>query len=153
MATKPKKKDLEAIAGHELSAEVAARIRFTYAVASKVSEDCTTTLRDLVVPRPNQCYDARLLDVGGYATTGDDGRTQFRLTEFICHTGERFGQPINVVATPLSSEPCLLTLRHTLVNNGEDVEIQVWSWDTGGKPAPTVSFDWRCRVELPIVIL
>ena len=153
MATKPNQKDLEAIVGHELSAEAAARIRFTYAVASSSSEDGITTLRDLVVVSPNRCYRTRLLDVGGFATTGGDGKSQFRLTEFICHTGERFGQPINVVATPLSSEPCLLTLRHTLVNDGEDVEIQVWSWDTGGKPAPTVSFDWRCRVELPIVIL
>ncbi len=153
MAKEPSQEHLQAIVGRELSAEETARIRFIHAVASSTSDDGTTTLRNLIVPRPNSCYGTRYLDVAGFATTGSDGTRQFRLTDFLCHTGERFGQPINVVATPLSDRPRFLTLRHTLVNDGEDVEIQVWSWDTGGTPAASVSFDWRCRVELPIIIL
>jgi hypothetical protein len=153
--TKPDiQKHLEAIAGHKLSAGAAERIRFVQAVASStISDNGVITLRDLIVARPNRCYGTRLLDVSGFATTGSDGKSRFRLTDFICHTGERFGPPINVVATPLSSTPCFLTVLHTLVNNGADVEIEVSTWNADGKAVPTVSFDWRCRVELPIVIL
>jgi hypothetical protein len=146
-------KHLEAILGYELPGEAAERITLVQAVASStVSDNASTTLRHLIVARPNRCYGTRLLDVGGFWFTGNDGKSTFRLTDFICHTGERFGRPINVVATPLSSTPCFLTLNHTLVDNGADVQIEVWSWDAAGAPAPAVSFDWRCRVELPIII-
>jgi hypothetical protein len=153
MATKPEiRKHLEAILGYKLPAGAAERIDFVQAVASSTVSDGFTTLRNLIVPRPNRCYQARLLDVSGIATTGNDGKSRFRLTDFLCHTGETFGEPINVVATPLSSTPCFLTVIHSLVNDGADVEIQVSTWDASGTAAPTVSFDWRCRVELKTVI-
>jgi hypothetical protein len=41
-----------------------------------------------------------------------------------------------------------LTLVHSLVDNGADVEIKVSTWDANGVAAPNVSFDWRCRVPL-----
>ena len=154
MPTRPEiQEDLKAILGEEFSPEAAGRLNLVQAVASStVSNDAVTTLRNLVVPRPNRCYGTRLLDVSGFWFTGNDGKRTFRLTDFICHTGERFGQPINVVATPLSPTACFLTLNHTLVDDGADVEIEVWSWDAAGAAAPGVSFDWRCRVELPIII-
>jgi hypothetical protein len=42
---------------------------------------------------------------------------------------------------------------HTLVNNGTDVEITVFSWDANGAPTPGVTFNWRCRVEHPQIFL
>lgn len=151
MATEPdiQKKDLEKVLGDDFPAEAMERIRFLQAVASwNVTDTGSTTLRDLIAVRPNSCYPTSLLDVSGFATTAGDGKSQFRLTDFICRTDVHFEQPINVVATPLSSTPCFVTLRHMVVNDGADVEIQVWSWDSGGNPAPAISFDWRCRAAV-----
>jgi hypothetical protein len=145
---------VESRVGHELSAEAMERLSFFQAVAASTrSEDGTTTWRNLVIAlQPKRCNGTRLLEVSGFAVTGSDGKTQFRLTDFICHSGESFGWPINVVATPLSSTPCFLTVLHTLVDNAKDVEVRVWSWDVGGAPAPAIWFDWRCRVELPLFL-
>jgi hypothetical protein len=86
-------------------------------------------------------------------TTGSNGKTTFKLTNFICTQRELFNNPINVVATPLSSKPFFLTVKQALLNNGANVEITVFAWDANGVPAPGVTFNWRCRVELPIIIL
>ena len=68
-------------------------------------------------------------------------------------TDVHFDQPINVVATPLSSTPCFVTLNHALVNVEDDLEIQAWSWDSDGNPAPGVwsigNVALRCGLEGP----
>jgi hypothetical protein len=156
MAKEPQiqEKDLEKILGDDFPEEARARIRFIQAVASSnVTDPGSITYRDLIALRPNSCQGSSLLDVSGFAMTGSDGTNQLRLTDFICLTGMTFMHPINVVATPLSSKPCFMTLHHTPVNNGTDVEIQVWSWDSGGNPAPAVAFDWRCRAAIFFPIL
>jgi hypothetical protein len=58
-----------------------------------------------------------------------------------------------VLATPFSTKPVFVTVIHSLINNGTDVEIRVFSWDANGNAAPNISFNWRCRLELPIIIL
>jgi len=90
--------------------------------------------------------------VSGFATTASSGQSVFRLSDFICPGGEVYNYPINVIATPFSSKPFFLTVMHSLVNNGSDVEIKVFAWDANGAAAPNVSFNWRCRVELPIKV-
>lgn len=163
------KKSLEAILGYELTEDAVQRIQLIQAVASYDFSDRPgegfTTRRHLIIALPNRCDPARLLDISGTATAGSDGTIALRLTDFLCPpfgSGkvESFVRPINVVATPLSSTPCFLTVLHTLVNggaNGEikgvDVEIKVFAWDADGAAAPNVPFNWRCRVELPNVIL
>ncbi len=158
MLSKPEiQKHLEAILGHKLSPDEVERIRFTQVVASStIADNGTITVQDTIVVRPNVCHGNRLLDVSGVAYTGDDGKLSFRLNSFICHTGEKFGEAINVVATPLAPTPCFVTIRYALVNTpqpGSDVEIQAFSWDAAGTPAPLVAFDWRCRVELLTMLL
>ena len=165
MANKPDtKKHLEAILGHKLTDDEVQLIRFVFPVAAHTlttDENTFTTLRNLFFPSPNECRAARLLDISGIATTDNNGQRVFKLSEFICHSsrpGEnRFQQPINVVATPRSTTPCFLTVTHSLVNTngleGVDVEIKVFMWDANGAPAPNVSFDWRCRVDIPNIIL
>lgn len=148
------KKQLEEILGHTFDAEALKVINLIQSVASTTKSDGTTTQKDLLIGiRPNRCYQTNVLDVSGVATTGNDGRSVFRLTDFLCHAGERFSQPINVVATPLSSAPHFPTVVHSLLDNGADVEIKISMWDAGGAPAANVSFDWRCRVELQTIIL
>lgn len=154
MSKKPDSKNpLEEILGQKLGPDAMRLINLFQSVASSTPSSGSTTQRHLIVARPNQCYSTQFLDVTGFAITGSDGTAVFRLTNFICHAGERFTQPINVVATPFSSTPCFLTMVHSLVNNGDDVEIKVSSWDADGAPAPQVAFNWRCRVELLTLVL
>ena len=151
MSTKPDiKKQLEAILG----ADAVAFIKIFQSVAtSAIVLDGQIIEKDVFELKPNQCISAvKLLDVAGFFTTGTDGKSLFRLTDFLCHTGERFVQPINVVATPLSSTPCFLTVVHSLFNNGADVEIKVSTWDASGAAAPNVSFNWRCRAPFETVV-
>jgi hypothetical protein len=99
------------------------------------------------------CEATQLLDVSGIARTGNDGKSLFRLTRFFCPDAfPSFESPINVVATPLSSMPCFATVMFSLVDDGQDVEIQVFTWDANGEAAVSISYDWRCRVvyrEIP----
>jgi hypothetical protein len=77
----------------------------------------------------------------------------FNLTNFLCPANEIYSLPINVLATPISAKPFFLTVQHELVPNGTDVKITVFAWNANGGPAAGVVFNWRCRVELPIIIL
>jgi hypothetical protein len=165
MATKADtKKHLEAILGHKLSDDEVQLIQFLFPVASRtftVDENTFTTLRNFLIPRPNQCRPARLMDISGLATTDNNGKRVFLLSEFLCFSSPgsiHFQQPINVVATPRSTTPSFLTVIHSLVNTGPlnaatDVEITVFTWDANGAAAPNVTFDWRCRVDIPNIIL
>ena len=154
MATK--KKDVtphvEAILGRKLGVGELERITFIQAVATFDRLSGTTVKQNQLILQPNLCNDALLLDVTGIGITDNEGKRTLRLRGFLCDVGERFNFPMNCVATPLSLTPVFVTLNHTLVNNGDDVEMQFFTWDAAGAPAPRVSFDWRCRVELQQII-
>lgn len=150
------KNALEAAIGHTLPEEVLELIDLLSPVASynrtdKPGENWVTR-KSLIANLPNQCDDVDLLDLSGWWMTGSDGKTRFRLTDFMCDKGAPFTYPINVVVTPISSKPYFATVLHSLVKNdaGEviDVEIQVSTWDANGAAAPNISFDWRCRVPI-----
>ena len=158
------KKHLEAILGNKLSDDEVQLIQVVFPVASHTltaDENSFTALRNLLIPRPNECRSAHLLDISGLAATDNNGKRVFRLSEFICHSSppaaNQFQQPINVVATPRSITPCFLTVTHSLANtaslNAADVEIKVFTWAADGAPAPNVTFDWRCRVDIPNIIV
>jgi hypothetical protein len=112
-----------------------------------------TTRMNTVASTPNQCFDSRVVDVSGIATTGTNGQLTFKLSKFICPAGEIYGLPINVLATPKMDKPFFLTVQHKLVNSNTDVEITVFAWDPNGARAPGVQFNWRCRVVHPHVFL
>lgn len=144
------KKQLEAVFG----VETVQLIKLIQPVATSTESAGIIIEKNLIVATPNQCFSfPRLLDVAGFFTTGSDGKSLFRLTDFLCPADEIFIQPINIVATPFSSTPCFLTVAHSLLNEGADVEIKVSTWDVNGVAAPNVSFNWRCRVTLQNIIL
>lgn len=154
MATKSdNKKQIEAIMGEPISADMLPLIQLFQDVAISTNTPSRTTQKNLIANLPNRCTESRVFDVSAMAQTLSNGRNVFRLTNFLCPAGEIFSLPINVVATPLSSKPFYLTVLQSLVNNGADVEITVFSWNANGTPAPNVPFNWRCRVEFPHVIL
>lgn len=97
------------------------------------------------------CEPQKFLDVNGVAQTGNGGTIRFRLKDYICFDSYLFDTPINVVATPLASQPVFLTVKHSLVvdpatDQGIDVEIEVFAWDANGAAAKEVNLNWRCRV-------
>lgn len=147
------KKEIEAILGEKIGDDAMELIKFVLPVALSTRSTSITTHKSQSVPRPNVCYQNNALDVSGWATTGSNGQSVFRLTQFICSQGELFNSPINVIATPFSSKPFFLTVTHSLTNNRADVEIKVFAWNANGAAAPSVTFNWRCRVELPLIIL
>jgi hypothetical protein len=105
------------------------------------------------------CADASLLDVAGSGTTGADGKSVFRVTQFICSDINSFAAPVNVLVTPNAAQPVYVTRTHALIDdpnqigNFNDLEIVVHSWGPGGQPIPNIAFDWRCRlVQIPIIL-
>ena len=155
MATKSegKKQQIEGILGEKIGEEALASIQLFQDVAISTDTPGRITQRHLLINRPNRCFESGVTDVSGFAQTRDNGQFVFRLSSFLCPAGEIYSLPINVLATPISAKPFFLTVMHTLVNNGTDVEITVFSWDANGAAAPGVAFNWRCRVEHPIIIL
>jgi hypothetical protein len=147
------KKEVEAILEQKLSEDALQLIHFNQRVAISTRQESITTFRNVLFPTPNACFRNNALDVSGFGVTGNDGLSVFKLTSFICPNHEIYNHPVNVLATPFSTKPVFVTVIHSLINNGTDVEIRVFSWYANGNAAPNISFNWRCRIELPIIIL
>ncbi|MDE2058181.1 MAG: hypothetical protein KGL31_02385 [candidate division NC10 bacterium] len=162
MERKPKelemKKHFEALVGHEVDAATARAGTFNLFVPKGTysSSDGLATWVNLLFPPPfKYCINVKLRDVSGVSSTGSDGKTVFRLSEFVCDAAATGGNvfvaaPVNVVATPLAQTPSFLTLDYSLidptVNGFKDLEIRAYAWGANGAAAPNVVFDWRCRV-------
>ena len=127
MATdiKSKKQHIEGILGEKIADEALALIQWWEDVAISTATPSRTTQRHTLIPRPNRCFESRVVDVSGFATTGNNGQSVLQLSQFLCPADERFDLPINVVATPISAKPFFVTVTHKLLNNGADVEITV----------------------------
>lgn len=108
------------------------------------------------------CQRSSLIDVGGLSHTDASGKVTLRLSEYTCRSGGRdhgryFGQPTIFVATPRSSTPLFMTSRQRIVETqvefeANDIEIDAYSWDATGTPAPNVPFSWRCLVAVDFVV-
>ena len=154
------KKRLEAIAGRPLETEQLRAFRFPVGAFDYTLG--SSAWRSLIVfPQSGlRCNEANLLDASGLATTGANGEATFLVSSFVCLPLVRaFAAPISVLATARSDSPFFVTTTCTLVpdpNNAasaNDLQITLYAWDANGKPAPSVSIDWRCRlVSLPIIL-
>ena len=151
--TEVKKEHIEGILGEPVGDEALALIQLFQDVAISTETPSRTTQRSLIVARPNRCTDSRVFDVSGFAQTQASGQVVFKLSTFLCPAQEIYSLPINVLVTPISQKPVFATVMHKLINSDTDVEITVFSWDPNGAPAPGVTFNWRCRVEHPHIIL
>ncbi len=99
-----------------------------------------------------RCYDHQHgIDVGGKAATSSEGKFTWKLSNFICENGRLFvSEPASFVATARSKTPVFLT--SNTISAGNDLIIDVFSWDSSGKPSPNAHFSWRCWVDTPIVV-
>ena len=96
------------------------------------------------------------IDLSGGYVTGSEGRTTWKLSDYICKPElQALDLPISFVATPLSDKPAYMTVKFVaLQSQPNNLVIEVYSWDAQGKPAPFTSFYYRCRIPLvPPVIL
>lgn len=93
---------------------------------------------------PARCFSSHGLDIGGKATTNDAGKLTWKLSNFYCGQFE-VSEPVSFVATARSNSPVFLTSR--TISTGDDLVIDVFSWDISGNPAPTVAFAWRCWTD------
>jgi hypothetical protein len=153
-------KKAEEVFGRELAAEALDRIRLTIRISSYnyITDNVYVASTNIILPG-KWCNYNPVFEIGGVAATRSDGKRVFRLREFSCIGQITFDHPVNVVATPLSSQPFFLTVIHALVlpdpnnSNLNDVEITVFAWDANGNAAPNIAFDWRCRVPYWELIL
>jgi hypothetical protein len=151
-------KALDAVLANRFTPEELQTIRIWQGVSTwNLIKDASITLKPIYFSA-KFCRPTELLDVSGIAVTDINGTIRFRLTDFICIDGVALDTPINMVATPLGSQPVFLTLNHTLVMHpsnifGIDVEFEVFTWDANGAAVPGIAFDWRCRVVFVDVIL
>ncbi len=156
------KKRIETIVGHEIDPNVGRLIKFSYPAGSYTafgevlpSESHVCWRR--VYPFPEKvCSFVPLLDATGVSSTLADGKRVFHVSDVVCPQGvsSGFGEPINVIATPLAESGAFLTMTYSLISQGPDpsfqpdVQMTVFAWNIDGSPAPNVVFDWRCRAAI-----
>ncbi len=93
-----------------------------------------------------RCSRSRSIDLGGWAVTDGSGQRVWKLSEFVCDADSRlYRRPVSFVATALSETPVSMTV--SVQSTGNDLIVEVRSWDASGDPAPRVAFSWRCWAE------
>jgi len=90
--------------------------------------------------------------VSGTGRTLNDGKIELKLSSFLCSEDFplSFESPAIVVATARAQSPILVTARASVTANKRDVKIEVETWGMDGAAAPRQSFNWMCRVPLPV---
>lgn len=105
--------------------------------------------RNIIVVGSPSCSTSELLDVSGVNATSDTGNLTLLVKDFLCpdEPGRVYNEPVNIVATAVSANPFILTVTHSLISSPTpNVQINIFSWDFNGAPAPNVVVNWRCRV-------
>lgn len=124
-----------------------------------VSNDEAGSITVYNIVHGNECGASQLRDIGGSGVTGGNGIVTISLNDFQCvHPPEAggsslgYGYPVNVVATPNTDQPAMLSVQSKLgvsnVDGNEiaDVLITVSSWGPNGQALGSVGFNWRCIV-------
>jgi hypothetical protein len=147
------KKDLrshfEAILGHEIRDFEGATTRYRKGVWHGVDGQVTSQTLDMQGDSRIVCGEAFLIAVGGQATTRDDGKVDFLLSEFYCASVTARSQlPIILVATAVSEQPVFVTTYNRLIERDDrimDFRIQIYAWEPGGAPAKGIFVNWLCQ--------
>jgi hypothetical protein len=155
--TAERKKQIETIVGHDIDPNVERIINLFHPAGSYAlffMDQSAQACWRRIFPFPGKdCSIVRLLEAAGVSSTLADGKRVFQVSDVVCPEGVlwSFGEPINVVATPLAESPILLTMTYSLISQGPDpsfqpdVQMTIFAWNADGSPAPNIMFDWRCR--------
>ena len=157
---------LEAFAGNKIDAtkeQIEQRIKIltiplsTYAFTPSTIGEVVS--KSILIFAPRSCAASELLDVSASATTGSTGSVTLLINDFICpnDVGRVYSEPVNIVATPVSTTPFYVTVTHSLITTPpstfvQNVPINIFAWDAKGAPAPNVGVNWRCRVPTYVII-
>ena len=151
------KKQIETIVGHEIDPGVERTINLFHPAGSYAlfyMDQSAQACWRRIFPFPSKdCSIVRLLEAAGVSSTLADGKRVFQVSDVVCPEGVvwGFGEPVNVIATPLAESRTFLTMTYSLIQQGPDpsihpdIQITVFAWNANGAPAPDVGFDWRCR--------
>jgi hypothetical protein len=147
---------LENISGQQIDASDEQLLQLFFRVSLSSYEDGTIMSRSIIFPGKSctqaSALPASFLDVSSSASTDATGQRTFLLTDFICSTLNSFAAPVSLLVTPNTQTPCYATMTHTLVPDPNapgrfnDLQFTVFTWNANGRPAPNISFDWRCRL-------
>ncbi|MEM9740493.1 MAG: hypothetical protein AAF829_11545 [Pseudomonadota bacterium] len=94
------------------------------------------------------------VDICGLTRTGRDGSVRWKLSDYQCGPISQetaYEQPHGFVATAMTSSPVLVTARQRLLDN--DVEFDVFTWQTDGMPAERIQFSWRYWVTSTVQVV
>ena len=108
------RRQLGELTGGELDLTDVQVINLITAVGARTDSDGSVTYRHILLPR-KFCNGARLMDVTGQAVTAGNGVVTFLLSSFICATRLSVLPPVNLVATPFSTQPVSATTQYKLV--------------------------------------
>jgi hypothetical protein len=160
---------LEAFAGHAIDVtkeQLESQLKFSFIVPFSTysftppagSTDTPENVgqlvsRNIILPRPNICSPSELLDLSAVGVTPDTGHLTLLIANFLCpgESPRLYFEPVNLVATAFTANPVFLTATHKLIVTPPDtaatnVQIDIFSWDANGAPAPEIAVNWRCRV-------
>jgi hypothetical protein len=149
------RKQLENISGQQIDASDEQLLQLFYRVSLSSYEDGTIMSRSIIFPGKScaqtSTLGASFLDVSSSSSTDATGRRTLLLTDFICSTVNSFAAPVTLLVTPYTETPCYATMTHALVpepntSSFSDLQFTVFTWSANGRPAPNISFDWRCRL-------
>ena len=146
--TKVARKALEDIGLHVPNLDLVLRNSLYVGQDVKVHEvDQTPKLSESLGTSTANCFNSGGLDVGGKAVTDGAGKVTLYLSTFVCLPSLKTAEPVSFVATARSKNPVIMT--YTTVSTGDDLVLEVYSWDTSGNPAPGIDFSWRCWTHTP----
>jgi len=146
------KKQIEEVVGKEIEADPDQLAVFAFPAGAAYYEEGSQVLwRRIIFPGSFCVSPVTLLDASGRSLTGSNGTVKFLLSNFICSDINSFSEPVHLLGTPQVTKACYVTMTHAIVPDPvhqgyNDVEITAYAWGPNGKPAPEISFDWRCRV-------
>lgn len=109
------------------------------------------------------CGTQRALDIAGGGRTGPDGTVVWRLSENVCRLRSGILEPVSFVATPTTEtrrfprhprapQCTFLTVEYHIEADGDDLTVQVTSWDSDCEPAGGVPFSYRARIPVAFVV-
>jgi len=166
MKQKLQKKDLtkhfEAILGRPLGEFEAGviKLREEMAVWSFESDNGNIMSREIGTTGDSTkaCSSSNLFSIGGLASTGENGKIEFLLSDYHCAGVLSISFPIIFVATVQSQEPIFVTSRTFEVyssgsGNISDVRVELYTWDSNGSPAGSKFVKWFCQFpNFPIIL-
>jgi hypothetical protein len=106
--------------------------------------------------RKKFCFGTSLLTVNGTVTTGENGQSEIRISDFMCGLVQEAGTrvmyhgPVNFILTPGCTQPVVFNAEAAINESGNDIHLKVYSKNNNEDPVSDISFYWqlKCRYSI-----